>query len=85
MRGVRAMTAPNGHREQVQELRLVRGSNVKIEPVRWLGPGLPMGNVALVGGPPGLAKTTYMCDQAARVTRPEACNFPDRCFRLISE
>jgi hypothetical protein len=63
------MTLQRDFGEALAGPRLIRGSDVRVEEVRWLGPGLPIGNGTLMAGPAGLAKTTLMCEWAARVTR----------------
>jgi putative DNA primase/helicase len=51
-------------------VRLVRGDNLKMERGRWLIDGrIPLGNVTIILGEPGLAKTTVAMDWAAELTR----------------
>jgi putative DNA primase/helicase len=51
-------------------VRLIRGDDVKLEPVRWLWPGfLPAGMMTILGGAPGCGKTTIALSLAATVTR----------------
>ncbi|AXK39967.1 topoisomerase [Crenobacter cavernae] len=53
------------HREVV----LMRGSDIKIEPIRWLWDGwLARGKLAILAGPPGVGKTTLTMALAATVT-----------------
>jgi hypothetical protein len=51
--------------------RLVRHrlSDVKLEPVEFLTPGVPRKAVTLMGGDPGLGKSTWTCLLAADVSR----------------
>lgn len=63
--------------EVLPSVRLVRGDEVKLEPVRWLWPGyLPGGMLAILGGAPGCGKTTIALSLAATVTR--GGTWPDR-------
>lgn len=51
-------------------VRLIRGDDVALEPVRWLWPGfLPAGMLTILGGAPGCGKTTIALSLAAIVTR----------------
>jgi hypothetical protein len=51
-------------------LRLIRASDVEAEPVEWVEEGtIPAGNVTALVGPPGLAKTTILCEKGARLSR----------------
>ncbi len=53
----------------MSELRTVRCSDVKHEPVSWLWPGrIARGKVTLMAGDPGLGKSFVTCDIAARCT-----------------
>jgi hypothetical protein len=67
-----ANVAP-GHREQQQLNRrasALLASEVEREAVEWLWPGrIPLGNVSLLVGDPGLGKSLLTCELAARVSR----------------
>ena len=55
------------------ELVVVQMSEVEAKEVRWLWPGyFPLGMVSLVAGRPGLSKSTFLGDIAARVSRGQA-------------
>lgn len=53
----------------VEPVRLIRGDEVALEPVRWLWPWyLPRGMLAIIGGAPGAGKSTIALTLAATVT-----------------
>jgi putative DNA primase/helicase len=59
--------APEG--EHALDVRLIRGSDVRVEPVQWLWPGwLAAGKVHILGGAPGTGKTTIAMGLAAAQT-----------------
>lgn len=64
----------------VPPVRLIRGDEVALEPVRWLWPGfLPAGMLTILGGSPGCGKTTIALSLAAIITRGGAWPDGTRC------
>jgi len=52
-----------------RDVEIVRGSDIAIEPIRWLWKEwLASGKLHILGGPPGVGKTTISMDLAATVT-----------------
>ena len=51
-------------------IRLTRGSEVVVKSTSWLWPGrIPYGAITLVEGDPGVGKSFFLCDLAARVSK----------------
>lgn len=62
------------------EVRLIRASDVRLEPVRWLWHGyLPAGMFTIIGGAPGCGKTTIALSLAAIITRGGVWPDGSRC------
>lgn len=60
-------------------LVVVRASEITERPIRWLWPGyIPLGKVTLLAGRPKTAKSTLLCDLAARVSRGHPMPYADR-------
>jgi len=62
--------------EPAEEPVTIQASMVERKRVAWLWPGrIPLGKLTTVAGPPGVGKTFFVCDLAARVTT--GCEWPD--------
>jgi hypothetical protein len=69
-------TPTNASRHSHRLPVLIRLADVVAEDVPWLWPGrIPLGNLTLLEGNPGLGKSTVALDLAARVTR--SASMPD--------